>query len=309
MCDECSGEYVARHGECRCQERLNNINSYGHKPVPIFWTLDESGARSASVGANIPKRAYFGIELESEAYSGREQAVRIANKVNGLTTASEDIFYLKRDGSLANGFELVTHPRDLGSWHEFADTFADLLSDLSKAGMRCWSVNSPGLHIHVSRDAFASRTHVARFSLLINRNAPSVIKFAGRKSNYARYDAYGETLTKAMHGGGSHSDAVNVTNRETIEVRVFRPSLAVGRVLADIELVAAAMEYTRPVTLGNVAGGALGWDAFTQWCEGKPEYENAVHVMNGGRFYVARSLAQSLSGDKREVNDFAELEN
>jgi hypothetical protein len=48
-------------------------------------------------------------------------------------------------------------------------------------------------------------------------------------------------------GMTDHSAAVNWSPGSTVEVRIFRPALDHGRVVACVELVAAANEFTRTV--------------------------------------------------------------
>lgn len=75
--------------------RNRAIHDYYYKPDPIFYG---SGPR------------YFGVELEIDG-AGEDDAsaqtlLRIANR-------REELLYCKHDGSLEEGFELVTHPMTL----------------------------------------------------------------------------------------------------------------------------------------------------------------------------------------------------
>ena len=81
-----------------CLEEANRdvIQGYYYKPEPIFYG---TGPR------------YFGVELEIDEGGERgDYASQILSQANvGFT----ERLYCKHDGSLGNGFELVTHPMSL----------------------------------------------------------------------------------------------------------------------------------------------------------------------------------------------------
>ena len=81
-----------------CLEEANRdvIQGYYYKPEPIFYG---TGPR------------YFGVELEIDEGGERgDYASRILSQAN---VAFTERLYCKHDGSLGNGFELVTHPMSL----------------------------------------------------------------------------------------------------------------------------------------------------------------------------------------------------
>ena len=80
-----------------CYLRLpgDSIRDYSYKPEPIFYG---EGAR------------YFGVELEIDdggELSGNAQSIMSA------ANQSSPLIYCKHDGSLDDGFEIVTHPMTL----------------------------------------------------------------------------------------------------------------------------------------------------------------------------------------------------
>jgi hypothetical protein len=58
---------------------------------------------------------------------------------------------------------------------------------------------------------------------------------------------------------------VNLCNRHTVEVRIFRGTIRPKRILANLELVAGAVEYTRNLKTGDVASGALQYRSLVTW--------------------------------------------
>ena len=74
------------------REESNLIHEYGYKPNPIFYG---EGNR------------YFGIELEIDG-AGRDDD--FAEELLDIANAHADLLYIKTDGSLDDGMELVSHP-------------------------------------------------------------------------------------------------------------------------------------------------------------------------------------------------------
>ena len=120
-----------------CCSTIENspIHDYYFKPYPIFYG---EGPR------------YFGVELEiddgGECDSSAEALMDIANQ-------SKTLAYCKHDGSLDDGFEIVTHPMSLDcQLHEMP--WAEVLDKAISMGYLSHQAGTCGLHIHVSRRAF-----------------------------------------------------------------------------------------------------------------------------------------------------------
>ena len=266
-CEDCD-QYFSR--ECEgCGEgssgRSNLIQQYSYKPSPTFFGDDKHNL-------------YFGLELEMEIRSGnlRESAQYIQSKVG-------DSIYLKDDSSIGRGgyagFELVSHPLSFGHWtSQMSNLWEGLeyLRDNEQA--RSWDAESCGIHIHTSRAGFKSGAHTHRWLTLIYKNAPEMMKFAGRKSDYAKfndvwqYDEYDRPYFSVKHklDRRSHTErysAVNTQNEHTLELRFFRGTTKPSGVLSAIELAHASIEYTRDMTLADVKLGMLKWDWFYDYVE------------------------------------------
>ena len=91
----------------KCFEKLNNnsIKNYNYKPEPIFY---DSG--------NI----FYGVELEIDRGGECNQT---AEKLYEIANRNDDRIYCKHDGSLSDGFEMVSYPMTLDyhinnmNWH------------------------------------------------------------------------------------------------------------------------------------------------------------------------------------------------
>ena len=276
-CDDCGDVYWYERGhDCSYDSDTSYelIHDYSYKPRPFFFGKQD----------NPDERLFFGIELEVEASGGN-----IDETSHLVQEALGERVYLKEDGSLNHGFEIVTHPHSLQSfqkefeWQSFAR--------FRRAGLRSWDTDTCGLHVHVSRDAFGEpydyrttrrnfissrQSHELRFIKLIYDNQRQVERLAGRSSpSYANFADKNHLVRKVKYNateGGRHS-AVNTDNDNTLEVRVFKGSLIPERVLACIEFVHAGVEYTRNLRVvgskamvrtvdGKMRSTALSWLAF-----------------------------------------------
>jgi len=196
--------------------------------------------------------------------------------------------YLKNDGSLEQGFEIVTHPHTL---EEYQKKFNWLVLDgLRSRGYRSWNTSTCGLHVHVSRTAFGeitkrseilkAQSHELRFIKLIYDNQRQIERLAGRSSSYAKFNDKGNLANRVKYGQqDDRYEAVNSQNTSTLEVRVFRGSLKPARILSAVELVHASVEYTRDLKV-TASNNALKWINFVRFVADQVEtYPNLVNAI------------------------------
>lgn len=256
-CDDCSEQYWDGNGHY-CEEDGDNssphIHSYSYKPRPYFF-----GTATYHMG--------FELEVESDGNSVSDGADLVVNSLG-------ERIYLKEDGSLNDGFEIVTHPHSLKEYQINFDWGS--LGKLRRLGFRSWDTSTCGLHVHVSRTAFGNpssrrditkvQAHELRFMKLIYDNDRQISRLAGRTSSYATFEDKGRLVHKVKYGSqhnGRYS-AINSENSATLEVRVFRGSLKPERILMALELVQCSVEYTRGLNV-SASNKALSWMMFTRY--------------------------------------------
>lgn len=263
------------------------LKSYNYKPEPVFHGTDKHGL-------------FIGIELEIESPDGNSKQSKDANAyAHQELELGHNYAYMKQDGSLDTGFEIVTYPFS----YDFitSDKFKPFLSALDTLredhGMRSWDivrrdsmrrdsnsmglVPANGLHLHVSRAGFKNGLHIHKFLYLIYSNVEGMVKFAGRVNpRYATFqdvwsfDDYGKPYRdlnakskQNNNNEGVRHSAVNMNNKDTIELRWFRGTLNPKSVLARIELAHSAVEYTRTIDSHSIIGGALTWEGYKQYAK------------------------------------------
>ena len=218
-----------------CLEEANRdvIQGYYYKPEPIFYG---TGPR------------YFGVELEIDEGGERgDYASQILSQANVDFT---ERLYCKHDGSLSNGFELVTHPMSL-EYHQEEMPWPEVLRTARSLGYRSHQTQTCGLHVHLSRKAFGEteaeqEPAIARILYFVEKHWEELLKFSRRTprqlerwaARYGYKDRPQEILEHAKKGShaGRYS-CVNLENRATIEFRMFRGTLKLNSLLATLQMV------------------------------------------------------------------------
>lgn len=235
---------------------------------------------------------YFGVELEVEA-EGEMSPGRGRELVGEFY--GEDRFYVKHDGSLNNGMEIVSMPMTLDVWRKESDCLRQMYAALVSGGFRGWRTGTAGLHIHMSEAAFfgkdgtVNEAHLWRFLRLYYSNPLAWQRFAGRtNSHWSSFDLNTGTTTpiadtvkqrKQSGWAGARYMAWNLTNAHTYECRMFRSSINVDRVIGNIEAIHASLDYTRTLTAKDVHQGALRFDVFAHWLMKGEQYPQAARLL------------------------------
>jgi hypothetical protein len=266
-CEYCDEPYHYDEGpQCNCEDSNSQyVHDWSYKPSAIFHRSDNCTRGRSTL--------YLGCELEMSNHGcdavsyGAEKAYNASN--------NEDLYYLKWDGSVSNGFELVTHPMTLPYIRDnFKWSIADTMSNM---GYRSWDADSEcGFHIHLSRSAFESRSHIFKFVWFIYANSDALIRYAGRHSTgYARFEPTElQTLTHKAKGGGQDTRyyALNTQNSKTIEMRFMRGSLNRETLIAYCEFADAVFHYTKTLTVNALAEhNGITFNSFYDWSK-KQDY-------------------------------------
>lgn len=216
-----------------CMEELTseNIHNYYYKPAPIFYG---EGPR------------YLGVELEiDEGGESNDNAERILAVANDMSERC----YCKHDGSLDDGFEIVTHPMSL-RYHETEMPWDAVLKKAVRMGYRSHQANTCGLHVHVSRAAFGDTEAeqdavIGRILFFTEKHWAELLKFSRRTQyqlnrwacRYGYKDRPRDMLEHAKKGPFGRYACINLTNRSTIEFRLFRGTLKLNTLIATLQLV------------------------------------------------------------------------
>lgn len=218
---------------------------------------------------------FLGVELEVEMvdrYAERNDKARQLNDLINGGDVGKKVFF-ENDGSLTNGFEVVTNPmslpahRELWKWLQDKSATKGLISHKGRDG----NSSSCGLHVHVNRDSL-TKLQIAKMVAFVNNpdNQEFMTALARRygqaATGYCRIKADKAKVGKAASSSDRY-EAVNVTPRHTIEFRIFRGTLKYESLVAAIEFVHALCEYT--ARCGDCSVSDLGYEAFLKFAETK----------------------------------------
>ena len=260
----------------RCYtSRSHAIHDYSYKPTPIFYG---SGPR------------YFGVELEIDC-AGESQ--NNARNILEIGNADHEHIYCKHDGSLEDGFEIVSHPMSL-AYHMDVMPWAEVIEEAREMDYLSHQAGTCGLHIHVSRDAFGydereQEASIARVLFFFEKHWEELLKFSRRTrhqleqwaSRYGYQNDPKKILDDAKHKNGrGRYTAVNLTNRDTIEFRMFRGTLKLNTFLATLQLVDRVCDVA--LSLSDEEIKEMSWTTFVSGC-GRPEL---IQYLKERRLYV-----------------------
>jgi hypothetical protein len=195
------------------------------------------------------------VELEVEGYDTAEQAAEYIRQHLPATYCT-----LKRDGSLGeSGVEIVTRPDSMAVHKRM---FGALFKDSPGKALSSWTNGRCGMHVHVSKAAL-SQLQIGKMLCFLNEPAAVnfISKIAGRKPcNWCKVHKKKITDTRREH---DRYTALNVTNNHTVEVRIFKGTLAEAGFMKNLEFVQALVEFTAPAS--RSISQATSHRAFCEW--------------------------------------------
>lgn len=246
-CDNCGGifhiDLLASDDDCgeylceECAEECGRyIGRYHQRPALHFYGTRRKNWRLW----------YIGVELEIDRKSRDSSAESAA--VRDIKDAAGDYVYFNRDGSLYCGFEIISQPATLEyfnkntNWHE-------ILHAARANGYTSHDAGTCGLHVHLSRELFGADKktqddNVAKLIRFYDVYYSEIVKAARRTGgtaerwaapSYTSSNDDAKNAAKNCCAGRYH--AVNVTNANTIEIRIMRGTLNAATFDACIDFV------------------------------------------------------------------------
>jgi hypothetical protein len=201
------------------------IHQYNYKPRPKFQPMVLEGEH------------YYGVELEVTNGGCRD-----SNATRVLDLVGRENAYVKTDGSIGDGFEVVTHPMTL-DYHMNTFKWGEMMKLLSDLGYASHQSELCGLHIHTNRNAFTEQG-IKSVVYFYEKFYSQMLQFSRRRAEQAHRWArpYGAGLNDvnnlyhhARYAGAKYY-AVNVMPRETIEFRIFKGTLVRTDLIAALQM-------------------------------------------------------------------------
>lgn len=218
------------------------------------------------IPTEFDKRAnpiYLGMELEVEIVNGTraEKAGELLNAIKCYRdeNGSSEYCGLENDGSLNNGFEIVTGYTGL-------DVHAKQLQFFKRAwhGMRSHDTDTCGLHVHICKTGM-TLYHASKMVLFINdpANQRMIESLARRdESSYAKFKDKKGSLDWVRHAKKSRDplqnlntdryEALNFQNSNTVEFRLFKGTLKYSTIMACLEFTYATWFFSRDTSANEL---------------------------------------------------------
>jgi len=236
---------------------------------------------------------YFGVELEVDQTSSRRARIGPTDMAKKLMEEIEefnDRFYIKYDGSLNNGLEIVSHPHTY-SQHFNTSYWRQIFTKCIANGFTSHDASTCGLHFHINRDSLGNtreeRSDTAfRMVLLTEVVWNDFVKFSRRtgfhycsKHNvWEKKDSFDKFKDKAR-SNLSRYNAMNISNPTTVEFRLCKGTLNFTTFMASLQFT--YMIRLVALTLNNVAisnstfslfietANRLGFREFLSYCKSR----------------------------------------
>jgi hypothetical protein len=141
------------------------------------------------------------------------------------------------------------------------------------------------VHIHISRKAFYTKPthnrynaspHLHAFMHFVYSNIGSIKRIAGRNVHYGhmseRYLERAFAIARHGHSQDSRTQAINLMNNETVELRMFRSTMRVERLQAYLQFADASVRYTATNRIDKMRD-RFHFTDFAKWVEVQPRYK------------------------------------
>lgn len=227
------------YDDCRDEYRLDN--DVDDKYIHSYKSSD----RDLRMPQKFIKGTKFqcGLEVEVEFGYDREDTAEYLVENH---SSNERNFILEEDGSLSDGFEMVTSPFIFdGQLPEWLSKSLDYIeNDTDREFYHC------GGHIHIDRNSFVNRESIQLFTYLFNEYDVYIAKLSGRddispdyaQSQKGTFDTVLDVHT-TDNNWYSRYVYINRQNSATVEVRIFKGCTDKNIIVKRLNLLQQMVNY------------------------------------------------------------------
>jgi len=249
-CNQCNNEVVSEmthNNTCiHCLDQSFKIHNYSTRV---------EGMLKFKATKVKPNTVYLGCELEYETKNRSKAQIAVGKLMHGHAL-------MKSDGSIRNGFEIVTCPATLDIHLDVFKKFYDNIPPDLK------TEKNVGMHVHISRKPLSQLT-IGKLTEFLNRldNKQFIHHIAGRIDNtYAKMnDERTVTFPWRNKHGGDRYNALNLNNEKTIEVRLFATPMNYKEFASRLQFVQALVDYCSPAQSSLALKKQTHYEAFVYW--------------------------------------------
>lgn len=173
-----------------------------------------SGTDSTHGGPQI----HLGVEIEFDHFPNSESRYKAALEIyRAINTKSVHYIKIERDGSLQNGFEVISQPTTLRRHLKTID-WKKIFEIVERHGGRSHDGGTCGLHVHVP---YAGASHSKAMFDLINNVYRQPLKVFSRRTNF-RYCNFDSNDFSSRQTGHHVAYNTSTSTGVTTELRFFR---------------------------------------------------------------------------------------
>lgn len=310
-CDSCFNE--CNHSDI--------IGSYHHRDIPITYKYLDSEISSDISSDDL---LYFGVELEVKNIDNNISNNNMARLIRDKFTDLQLVF--EEDGSVSNGFEIISQPMTMAYIKEYKNDFKDMLELLDSKGFASHNTDCCGLHIHFSRNYFKDNEdkYLQKLGLFFEQNKTQLQVFGRRKtfnwcnwvSDYCninnKYKNVGIYIKDSMKRHPSHNIAINTGNTSTIEIRIFKGTLRYETYMASIELVDSLVRAIKNKPNSKISFNSIVNDKTNEfiqdYCRSKDIFNSATIVDDTREvFKNLKTRLDNIDNINKEVNSVTDM--
>lgn len=278
FCEECK-ENLARCERCNNLFQRENMSTYeNHIYCNSCWerVFRQNVVKSYNWMPDEFKEhgddVKLGSELEIEAPNGEDKAKYAVKIYKWMEERDlENLFYFKHDGSLRNGFEIVSMPLALSIWKDLP--LEEMFDYITHIGGRSHDTNTCGLHVHLERNYISNNNTLAKCYYFLSQYKSKIIKFTRRsKDKLHQYSAINiwtkdDIKKNRTVASGEKYRSINTNHRFSYEFRIYRGTLNYESYMSCLEFTKLLVDYVREKSVES-----LGWTAFTNYTNEESDY-------------------------------------
>lgn len=243
----------------------------------------------------------LGVELELERHGACNDAMHdmahaMLTAAHGDATGADRLLFAEHDGSLTDGFELITQPMGLDM---HADMWRRVLSCDAIRGMRSHDTSTCGLHVHVSRAGLTPLT-LAKAVVFLNDPCNEFLMRAVARRYGGNYCKRKTARLGACASSYDRYEMLNLTNSRTVEFRLFRGTTRYETLMACVEFAHATLEWAARASCADLSA-----ESFLRHVYAPEHTPNTKHL----RAYLARRVTLNERQRERVAPSRVELLN
>jgi hypothetical protein len=210
---------------------------------------------SENVDTNLSrsKDTWYGLEWEVMARNS------MPDDFPQVLTNENDWFMCKKDGSLDEGnggFEICSAP---SSYKFLKDRLQKLfhsdywLDENGNTYVKGWNTGCAGIHLHISRRALTP-LQIGKMLVFVNakKNKRFIEDIAGR--SMGRWcQSHEKNLLDGTERDSDRYQAVNTSNRNTVELRIFRSNVSENGLMRVLEFTDAFVHFLKQSSMNSVS--------------------------------------------------------